>query len=123
MDQHENWLEAVAAREENRQANLERQSKDRLVKIIQKKMRTTFIGAVSAVEEVFGHLWGHNGVKSPSKTEQANAQLYNEVRGRILDIGNAQLRAIENELMQHTIVWNRYNYELKMEDKPNDDQV
>jgi succinate dehydrogenase/fumarate reductase flavoprotein subunit len=85
-------------------------SKKRLNNICEKKIKTAFIGAIAAFEEYFGKLWGINKeLKELSKDEQKYNKLWEQVRIKILNNGNNQLRALKNELEQYTIKWNRYN--------------
>ena len=53
-------------------------SKDRLSKILKKKIQTTMIGALSSIEENFGFLWeGEEG--SLNEQQKAMKELYNKV--------------------------------------------
>ncbi len=93
---------------------LETESKLRLLKIIEKKFKTTFIGAISQIEQHFGYLWGHDERNFKlSEEEKEFKQIFDVVRNNILNNGNNQLRSIENELEQYTTVWNAYK--LKFE--------
>lgn len=92
-------------------------SKKRLEKIIGTKIRTAFIGALAAFEEEFGFLWGHD-IDGPVTDEQKDlAQIWENVRTQILNNGNHQLRAAKQELENHLIKWNRYQYTLLHPDK------
>lgn len=96
-------------------------SQKRLFKILEKKLQTSFIGALSQFEEAFGALWGKN--KDDSELTQDERQaliLWNEVRTNILNNGNNQIRAVYNELNQYTISWNRHRQEFNSK-KVNDD--
>ncbi len=86
------------------------ESKKRLQKILSTKMRTAFIGALDAIEKNFGYLWGIDKDEDEPLTmeEDKMLQLWLLVRNKILTNGNNQLRAIENELEQYTIHWDRY---------------
>ena len=90
-------------------------SKKRLLDIIERKMKTTFIGALSEVERKFGVLWGdknYGGVISPDKvakiTKETWEEVWAEARDRILTNGNNQFKAILNEFEQYDVHWNRY---------------
>ena len=92
---------------------LEARSKAKLVEIIEKKFTTTFIGDISAIEEVFGELWGHNKPsvhRTPREREWYEA--WQILRSRILDRGNKQARAVVDELKQYTVSWQGYNMNL-----------
>lgn len=95
-------------------------SRKRLDKIISTKIRTTFIGAIAAVEEYMGFLWGSGKDPDDLTAEEAKiSELWEQVRTRILNNGNTQLRAASNEIANHVISWNRYHTEfiIKKEDK------
>ena len=84
-------------------------SKRRLLNNLKKKFDTTIIGSLAAFEDRFGELWGH-GLPTPELDED---QLYwreawTDARSKILDNGNANLRAAQNEIAQYTLSWNRY---------------
>jgi hypothetical protein len=86
-------------------------SKDRLSKILRRKIETTMIGALSSIEESFGFLWAED---SPY-TEEVKSEmldLYNKVRSEILDKGNGQARNVDAELAQYTIKWLRYSMDI-----------
>jgi hypothetical protein len=86
-------------------------SKDRLSKILKKKIQTTMIGALSTIEEHFGFLW--NNEENPTNDQQKLMQdLYNKVRSEILDRGNHQARNIDAELSQYEVEWLRYSLEM-----------
>jgi hypothetical protein len=87
------------------------ESKDRLSKIIKKKIETTMIGALSSIEENLGFLWDNNG-KTLTKDQELMKGLYNKIRSEILDKGNNQDRNIDAELSQYDIEWLRYSMQL-----------
>jgi hypothetical protein len=93
-------------------------SKKRLTNIITKKIQTSFIGAIAAVEEGLGFLWGHG--KSPDELtdeERQMTELWNVVRAKILDNGNGQLRGAMNELNYNSVHWDRYHMELPVKEQ------
>lgn len=77
---------------ENYDEQFQRESKERLSNIIESKMRTTFIGAISLMQEEFGDLKEFSGV-------------LNKLRKKILDNGNNNIRALMKELKQYEIRW------------------
>ena len=94
-------------------------SKKRLLNTIKKKFDTTTIGSLAIIEEFFGELWGH-GVHYNELTDEEKEwrEDWNEARTKILDLGNSNLRASQNEISQYTISWNRYvtNFIVKNQD-------
>ena len=94
-------------------------SKDRLSKILRKKIETTMIGALSSIEDKFGFLWG-NGQEEPLTDEQEIMKdLYNTVRSEILDRGNNQARNIDAELGQYEVEWKKYSMTIPVINKDN----
>jgi hypothetical protein len=84
-------------------------SKRRLANIIKKKFNTTIIGSLAAFEDQFGELWGHGlDLRDLDSDQRYWRDIWMETRAKILDNGNANLRASESELSQYTISWNRY---------------
>lgn len=85
------------------------QFKERLKKIIGKKINTTMIYPLSQFETAFGHLWG-NGKPEESLTqeEMLNLAKWKQIRNNILNNGNQQKRNSWAELDMHEIIWNRY---------------
>ena len=87
------------------------ESKERLSKILKKKIQTTMIGALSTIEENFGFLWEHTEGKTEAEQEIMK-ELYKKVRSEILDKGNNQARNIDAELAQYDVEWLRYNMKI-----------
>jgi hypothetical protein len=91
-------------------------SKKRFLNILKKKFDTTTIGSLAILEELFGELWGH-GIPYGSLTEEEEEwrEVWNEVRTKILDLGNSNLRGAQSEIAQYTLSWNRYvtNFVIK----------
>lgn len=85
-------------------------SKQRLSKILKKKIQTTMIGALSSIEENFGFLWNDDSVSEKDKIIMKD--LYNRVRSEILDKGNNQARNIDAELSQYDVEWLRYSIQI-----------
>lgn len=79
------------------------QSKDRLKKIIDKKIETTMIGSWVAVE---------NKLKELVEDYPELNDTYNELRQTILDLGNQQRRNAATEIDQYDVFWNRYQLNL-----------
>lgn len=90
------------------------ESKKRLMKIISTKIRTTFIGALAAFEEDLGFLWGHGKEGQLTKGESEYEAIWQDVRRKVLTLGNNQIRSIEDELVQNTVEWNRYHLDLRV---------
>jgi len=94
-------------------------SKDRLSKILKKKVQTTMIGALSSIEEHFGFLWDSEG--DLSEQQQLMYDLYQKLRSEILDKGNTQARNIDAELSQYDIKWLRYSVNIPVKETKSED--
>lgn len=90
-------------------------SKDRLSKILKKKIQTTMIGALSSIEENLGFLWNED-VPKPTKAEMI--EIYNKIRSEILDKGNNQARNVDAELAQYEVEWLRYSVKIPVIQNP-----
>jgi hypothetical protein len=94
-------------------------SRARLLKILKRKHTTAFIGALAAFEAAFGRLWGHGtDPRALTADEAAWRAVWEECRNQVLNNGNAQARAVETELAQYTVVWDRYTMTLPAADGP-----
>lgn len=88
------------------------------------RITTTMIGAIAAIEEVFGHLWGRD--KEPrdrTERELAMDDLREEVRARILDLGNDQARAFAEDLQRFDVRRITYQYSFRPAGSPRGDRV
>ena len=100
-------------RKQEEQEKFQDNSKRRLLNAIQKKFNTTIIGSLAVIEEFFGELWGHGrNYDDLSEDEQHWRKIWATARSRILDNGNSNLRAAQNEIAQYTLKWDRYVIQL-----------
>ncbi len=98
-------------------------SKKRLLNNIEKKFNTTIIGSLAAFEEEFGFLWGHGIPYNQLDEDQRELRsIWKNVRTRILDLGNSNLRGSQSEIAQYTMHWNRYVMNFKLFNKDNEEQ-
>jgi hypothetical protein len=86
-------------------------SKKRLLKNIEKKFKTTMIGALARFEEGFGDLWGH-GKRELTSEELEFRKIWEDVRTEVLNNGNNQLRGAQDEIANYTMSWDKYHTEL-----------
>jgi hypothetical protein len=90
------------------------QSQNQLKKAIEKKINTTMIGAISAIENSkLGKLWGQG--KPPgqlTENEVAWLAVKDALRTEILNNGNNQKRAAVAEINQYHIEWKRHHVEF-----------
>ena len=103
--------------EENQQRYLE-ESKRRLAKIVETKLKTAFIGALSHFEQEFGFLWGHEQQGALTEEQEFMKELWERTRTAVLNNGNNQIRAVRSEVANHNVEWQRYRMDLPM--KPMD---
>ena len=89
-------------------------SKERIAKILKKKVQTTMIGALSSIEEHLGSLWDSDG--EMSEQQKLMYDLYQKLRSEILDKGNTQARNIDAELSQYDIKWLRYSVNIPVKE-------
>jgi hypothetical protein len=79
------------------------ESKSRLLSILRKKLMCSFIGALDRIEKSkFGEL-----IDKPEWEAE-----YENLRREILNNGNQQIRAIEDELNHYTVHWERYQVRM-----------
>jgi hypothetical protein len=93
--------------------NYNQRSAQRLSNIGVKKIKTSMVGCVAEMEEAFGELWGRNK-KPEERTEEEKRwyELFQIARKNMLNLGNNQIRAFQNEINEYIITWKRYNYIL-----------
>ena len=122
MDKGEGTLshyQLAAAQQKQKEAKenkYKEKSKKRLSNIVTTKMKTSFIGAISACENNMGFLWGHGKKEEElDENETAMREVWETIRAEILDNGNGQLRSAMNEINNYSISWNRYHVDLNIE--------
>jgi len=90
-----------------REDKFRQDSRDRLSKILKKKVETTMIGALSSIEDHFAFLWtSKDGGMSPE--QKIMYDTFQKVRSEVLDKGNTQSRKVDAELAQYEVKWLRY---------------
>jgi hypothetical protein len=107
VDEFKEQIAHKRKQEKEVQQKFQDSSRDRLNKIATKKIKTTMIGSLSAIEKKLGYLWEDN-----SPEALAYRELYESIREEILDIGNTQMRNLTEELAQYKVEWQRYNLQL-----------
>jgi hypothetical protein len=114
---HDRLARAAFARrgdDEARTCRYQDASRERLLRILKTKLKTTFVGDLARVETFLGPLWGHG--KDPSLLSPEELywrERWETLRTEILNNGNHQIRAVESELAQHTVSWDRHRIELR----------
>lgn len=84
-----------------------------LSKNISKKITTTMIGALDAIEKEFGFLWNQGDI--PTNNQQRDLkEKYDLLRKRILDLGNSQIKKVDEDLNNYDIENKRYHYVIPL---------
>ena len=75
------------------------------------------IGSLSDIESFFGFLWGFGEPELQLSEEQKHMkEIFEEVRAKILDRGNTQMRELEIEFVNYEINRKKYFIKLPVED-------
>ena len=91
-------------------------SHDSLLKQAKKKIQTTMIGSLSDIENYFGFLWGFGDNSTELSEEQKHMkEIFEEVRAKILDRGNTQIREIELEFVNYEISRKKFYIKLPVQ--------
>lgn len=90
--------------------------KNKLKTECQKKIDTTMIGALSAIEDAFGELWNHQSLYQ-NEDELFWKEKYEILRSKILDNGNNQKRKLEKELESYEVSLRRYHVDLPVKSR------
>lgn len=78
--------------------------RNRLRNLISKKMRTMMIGFLAEMEKCMGENWGHGQIDGECTDEQLDKKaIWKMCRNNVLDYGNKQIRAIEQELEDYIV--------------------
>jgi hypothetical protein len=91
-------------------------SKERLSKILKKKVQTTMIGAISSIEDHFSFLWAAEDSEMTTE-KKFMYEAFQKVRSEILDKGNTQARNVDAELNQYEVKWMKYSMDIPV--RPN----
>jgi hypothetical protein len=111
MDNFEELIRKQSEHKSVRVDKYKQDSRDRLSKILKKKVETTMIGALSSMEDHFSFLWlSKEGELSPE--QRIMYEIFQKVRSEILDKGNTQCRNVDAELAQYDVKWLRYQATL-----------
>ncbi len=89
-------------------------NRERLKQFLKKKMTTIMVGAIDEFEKSFGEVWGHKFTSDEKNDDELDmTAIWNMCRNEVFDRGNAQIRAMFNEidtyeieLIRHTVRFN-----------------
>lgn len=99
MDNFQKLRDYSENRDARNKASRQNSSADHLKQIAEKRIKTTMIGAIAAIEDEMSPLW--NNKKIPDEmtdAEYAPWEAFQRAREKILDKGNAQIRSICSEI-------------------------
>lgn len=116
MDDYNNLIRQHAEYKKVKQEKFGVESKDRLSKILKKKVITTMIGSLSSIEKHFGFLW-EGDPEALTPEQRTMYDIYQKTREEILDKGNTQAKNVDAELSQYEIKWLRYNSNIPVKIK------
>lgn len=108
MDNINELIRKQSEYKSSRENKFKQDSRDRLSKILKKKVETTMIGALSSIEDHFAFLWTSDDNQPLSPEQKIMYDAFQKVRSEILDKGNTQSRNIDAELAQYEVKWLRY---------------
>ena len=111
MDKFNELIRERSQYNEDRQEKYKYDSKERLSKILKKKVETTMIGAISSLEDHFSFLWDAKGLEM-TEENRFMFDLFQKVRSEILDKGNSQSRNVDAELGQYEVRWMKYSIDI-----------
>lgn len=122
MDNYEDLLKLKQKKDVERQEKYMESSKHRLKEIAHKKMKTTMIGAIHAIETEFHSQLGYdeegNDLGDKLTDEQIEfRKLFQRCRDKILDIGNNQSRGLSTEIDMYNVEWKRYQIVLPVKQR------
>ena len=104
MEDYNKFLKDSIDYKKSREDRYKEVSKDALFKASKKKIQTTMIGALSTIEEHFGFLWGFEISEDQLTPEQKHVKsIFEDIRAKILDRGNTQIRSLESEFVNYEI--------------------
>ena len=117
MDNFDSLIRENIEYKSTREDKFKNDSKERLSKILKKKVETTMVGALSSIEDHFSFLWSSES-DALSPEQKIMFDTFQKVRSEILDKGNTQARNIDAELNQYDVKWLRYsvNIPVKLQD-------
>ena len=122
MEDYSNFLKSSLDYKRSREDRFKEVSRDALFKASKKKIQTTMIGALSTIEEHFGFLWGLDSGEEKLTPEQKHVRsIFEDIRAKILDRGNTQIRNLESEFVNYEISKKKYFINLPVA-KPTGDQ-
>jgi hypothetical protein len=113
MEEYSKFLKSSLDLKRAREQRSKEVSHDTLLKNAKKKIQTTMIGSLSDIEEYFGFLWGFGEAEASLSEQQKQMKcIYEDIRAKILDRGNTQIRELELDFINYDVSRKKYFIEL-----------
>lgn len=97
-------------------------SSRRLLQLVSRRIRTSFIGALDRFEHHFGTLWGHGKREVDCTGEELWwRQVWEMCRTEVLNVGNGQIRASESDASEFDVQKTDKTTILKVKEGPKDE--
>lgn len=106
------YQDIIRRKRESDARDKESYDKEKLLKIVNKKILTTGVGAVASIEKHLGFLFGHKEYRELTKDEKFFKEKIEALRKEILDNTNKQIKNTGEEFKLYTIVCNGYSLKL-----------
>jgi hypothetical protein len=90
-------------------------SRDKLRALVSKRIRTTMIGALAAVEENLKEYWTPEDGEDATPEQERLYSMFQQIRSVILDNGNNQIRLLEQDIDNFTVEARKYHMEFRLE--------
>lgn len=91
------------------------QAKRSLLNYTEKQAETIMIGALAAIEDNFGFLWGHGkDYNELTENQKKIRDAWQTTRTKILDLGNSRISLIEKEFSYFIIEHVNFNYNFNL---------
>jgi hypothetical protein len=103
-----NYRNLILQKKEQEAREKARQDNQNLHKKISKKLITTGVGSIASIEKHSGFLFGHGERRSLTAEESFIKSKVDNIRTEILDNAHRQIKHLEEDLKQYTIVYNGY---------------
>ena len=121
MEEYSKFLKSSLDLKKAREQRSKDVSHDNLLKGAKKKIQTTMIGSLSDIEEFFGFLWGFGEAETDLSEDQKHMKcIYEDIRAKILDRGNTQIRDLELDFINYEV--SRKKYYIELPAKPRGEQ-
>tara|TARA_Y100000385_G_C12473654_1_gene376090 strand:+ start:84 stop:461 length:378 start_codon:yes stop_codon:yes gene_type:complete len=118
MDDYDNKaLKSSLDYKKAREERYKEVARNELYQKSRKRIQTTMIGSLAAIEDFFGFLWGLGQEENDITEEQKYMKnIYEKARSRILDKGNTQIDSLEADFAKYEIERRKFYIKLPVND-------